>query len=191
LRVPDTSPGGDLAAIFLDRDGTIIVERDYLVDPMKVALLPGAGEALASLVNAGWILVMVTNQSGVGRGYFGLTDVKAVNQRVQDLLAAYGVGFEAIYICPHTPGSGCACRKPAPGMLLSAASDHDIDLSRSFLIGDKLSDLEAAANAGSTGILVTTGHGMASAEAARSRGWTVVASLADAAATLLPLMRAE
>jgi len=169
------------AALFFDRDGTVIVDRDHLRDPAGVALLPGAGEALRALAEAGWMLVMVTNQSGVARGYFDLADVDAVNRRMNIILAAYGVCFDAIYVCPHGPASDCVCRKPAPGMLLSAADDHAIDLSRSFLIGDKLSDLEAAASVGSVGILVMTGQGPASVDAAKSRGWIVVADLLEAA----------
>ncbi|WCT75192.1 HAD family hydrolase [Sphingomonas naphthae] len=146
-------------AIFLDRDGTIIVERDYLADPDGVELETNAAEGLRRLAGQGWPLVVVTNQSGIGRGYFDRAAAEAVNARVGEYLAAEGVEIAGWYLCPHGPEDVCDCRKPAPGMLLEAARDLDLDPARSFMVGDKRADLGAAKAAGARGILVTTGHG--------------------------------
>ena len=135
-------------AVFLDRDGTIIEDAGYLADPDGVRLLPGAGEALRELRGAGYLLVVVTNQSGIGRGFFSVDDMRRVNNRVEELFARQGVFFEDLLICPHAPEENCDCRKPSPKLLLDAAARHDIDLSRSVMVGDKISDVEAGAAAG-------------------------------------------
>ncbi len=135
-------------AIFLDRDGTLIVDRGYLADPDGVELLPGVGESLARLRQAGFLLVVATNQSGIGRGRFDQAAVAAQHRRLRELLSAYGVGLAAIEVCPHTPEDGCDCRKPASGLLRRAADDLDIDLAASYMIGDKDSDVLAGAQVG-------------------------------------------
>lgn len=136
------------AAVFLDRDGTIIVERDYLSDPEGVEFLPGAPGALAALQRHGFALVVVTNQSGIGRGLYGWDDYEAVAAHLRALLAAEGILFDAEYACGHAPEVGCTWRKPAPGMVLAAAEELGLDLGRSLLAGDKRLDIDAAAAAG-------------------------------------------
>lgn len=148
-------------AIFLDRDGTLNEEAEYLSDPAGLVLLPGAGEALKVLTDMGFLLVVVSNQSGVARGYFGIGEVEAVNERLAGLLRPYGVHFDLIAYCPHHPDhtGPCSCRKPEPGMLMDAARKLDVDLSRSWMVGDKLADVEAGAAAGCRTALVLTGYG--------------------------------
>lgn len=135
-------------ALFLDRDGTIIEDRNFLADPAGVALLPGVAEALRALAARGWALVVISNQSGVGRGYFDRAAVDAVNARMAALLAAEGVSLDAVHYCPHAPDAGCPCRKPAPGLFLDAARERHLDLPRSASIGDKPRDPTAARAAG-------------------------------------------
>ena len=153
-------------AVFLDRDGTLIQERGYLKDPDQVALEQGAAEAVARLNRSGFAVVLVTNQSGVARGYYKEEDVAAVHRRLERLLEAEGARLDGVYYCPHYPEGvveeyrqACSCRKPAGGMLLRAAEDLDIRLEGSYMIGDKLTDAQAARREGLTGILVRTGYG--------------------------------
>lgn len=136
------------AAVFLDRDGTIIVDDGYLADPSRVRLVEGAADALRSLAARGALLVVVSNQSGIARGYFERAALDAVHARMTELLEAEGIRLHASYYCEHGPDDGCACRKPLPGMLLRAAEEHDIDLAASVMIGDKPSDVEAGRAAG-------------------------------------------
>lgn len=145
--------------IFLDRDGTLIEERHYLSDPAQVALVPGAAEAVRLAGQAGFLVVVLTNQSGVGRGYFTLDDVERVHRRIEELLAREGAKLDAVYVCPHAPEDGCQCRKPRPGLVRQAARCLPVDLARSWMIGDKAADLELARNAGLQGVLVRTGYG--------------------------------
>ena len=149
------------SAVFLDRDGTIIVEVDYVGDPDKVALLPGAAPAVRSLKEAGYVVVIVTNQSGIARGYFTLNDYYRVAERTEDLLEVEGARVDATFFCPHHPDfSGpCKCRKPGIGMFEEAARELDIDLARSFYVGDRVRDVEPALTLGGRGILVLTGYG--------------------------------
>jgi len=167
-------------AIFLDRDGTIIVEKNYPSDPDQVALVEGAIAGLRAMAKHGYPLVVVSNQSGIGRGYFSIEQADAVERRVIDLLAAEGVTVAAWYRCPHGPDAGCACRKPAPGMIHSAVRDLDLDPARSFVIGDKWSDIELAAAVGAVGILVTTGYGVVDADRARKQRVAVCRDLVEA-----------
>ena len=147
-------------AVFLDRDGTIIEEKEYLRDTDQVAIFPGAKEALKRLQDAGFKLFIVSNQSGVGRGYFTMADVNRVNERLVELLARGGVRFEKIYIAPEAPEQPSRGRKPSPQFLFDARDEFGIDLSQSYMVGDKLIDLECGWNAGvKKGILVRTGYG--------------------------------
>jgi D-glycero-D-manno-heptose 1,7-bisphosphate phosphatase len=153
-------------AVFLDRDGTLIEEKHYLRRPEEVVIFPGAGLALRRLQDAGFKLFMVSNQSGVGRGYFTLADVEKVNAHLLELLAAEGVRFEQIYIAPEHPDAPSRGRKPSPQFLFDARDEFGLDLAQSFMIGDKLIDLECGWNAGVyKSILVRTGYG---AELSRS-----------------------
>jgi D-glycero-D-manno-heptose 1,7-bisphosphate phosphatase len=144
----------------LDRDGTLIEEKEYLSDPANVALFPGAADALLSLQTAGLELFIVSNQSGVGRGYFTMKEVETVNAHLSQCFAGKGVRFEKIYIAPEAPGQPSRGRKPSPQFLLDARDEFGLDLSSSFIIGDKLIDLECGWNAGvKKSILVRTGYG--------------------------------
>ena len=165
-------------AVFLDRDGTLIEEREYLSRPEGVAPLPGAGPALRSLREAGFKLFVVSNQSGVGR----------VNERMTEMFAAEGVRFDKIYIAPEAPDQPSRGRKPAPGFLLEARDQFSLDLPASYVIGDKLSDLECGWNAGAgRSILVRTGFGKKVEEANQGRlgAALVVDDLAAAARWIL------
>jgi len=146
--------------VFLDRDGTIIVEKHYLSDAGQVELLPGVIEGLAAIKEMGFLLAVVTNQSGIARGFFSRKDLLRVNDRIDLLLGAQGIKIQKYYSCPHHPNDNCACRKPAPGLIRQASRELDIDLISSFMIGDKLCDLELARNSGVRSILVRTGYGM-------------------------------
>ena len=146
-------------AVFLDRDGTINKEVGYLDDPHEWLLLPGAAQAIRLLNQAGVPAILVTNQSALARGYISPARLSEIHTAMADSLAEYGAYLDAIYYCPHHPDEGCRCRKPQPGMLQSAAGDLAIDLERSFLVGDKLSDLEAGRRARCRVVLVLTGLG--------------------------------
>jgi histidinol-phosphate phosphatase family protein len=141
-------------AVFLDRDGTVNEEVGYLGRPEGLRLLPGVTAALAALQAAGWQLIIVSNQSGVGRGLFPQAAVEAVDARLRELLAAAGVRLTASYYCPHAPWESCLCRKPAPGLLLRAAADLGIDLPRSYMVGDAPRDVAAGRAAGCRTILL-------------------------------------
>lgn len=140
-------------ALFLDRDGTLIEDVGYPRDPRRVRLLPGAADALARLARLGFALVIVSNQSGVGRGLFTRAEAEAVHAEVLRRFAAAGVSFDGAYYCYHAPDEGCDCRKPAPGLLRQAAAELGLDPGRSFIVGDKPADVAAGAAAGCRGIL--------------------------------------
>ena len=178
-----TSPAR--AAIFLDRDGTILVERNYLADPAQVELLPGAVEGLRQLAEEGYTLVVVTNQSGIARGMYGEAEYRAVDARMRELLAREGIDIAASYHCPHHPDfSGpCACRKPGRALFERAIRELRLDAAASWLVGDRLRDVEPADALGARGILVRTGYG--DDEAALAPEGTPVAYDLSAAATLI------
>jgi histidinol-phosphate phosphatase family protein len=158
-------------AVFLDRDGTLIEDQDYPRDPERVRLLPRVTEALARLQEAGFHLVAVSNQSGIGRGVVTEDEARAVHERFIRVLAEEGMSLQAVKYCPHTPSDGCDCRKPAPGLLLAAAEELGLDLPGSFMIGDKRSDVEAGRRAGCRTILFAP-QGMADDRADHvSRSW--------------------
>lgn len=147
-------------AIFLDRDGTIIEEKDYLHQPKDVVLILGAAASLKNLQDAGFKLFLVTNQSGVGRGYFTWEDVQKVHAHIADELARDGVKFEKIYVAPEHPDAPSHGRKPSPQFLFDARDEFGLNISTSYMIGDKLSDLQCGWNAGvKKSILVRTGYG--------------------------------
>jgi D-glycero-D-manno-heptose 1,7-bisphosphate phosphatase len=177
-------------AIFLDRDGTLIEEREYLADPAGVAVFPGVGAALRRLQDAGFKLVIVTNQSGIGRGYYTEADMHRVNARLLELLAADGVRIEKIYFAPEAPDQPSRGRKPSPQFLFDARDELGLDLARSYIIGDKLIDLECGWNAGvKQAILVRTGYGAKLEQQSPeklSRAW-VVDDLAAAAGRIVKL----
>jgi D-glycero-D-manno-heptose 1,7-bisphosphate phosphatase len=147
-------------AVFLDRDGTLIEEKEYLRRPEQVVIFPGAGASLRKLQDAGFALIMVSNQSGVGRGYFTLEDVEKVHQHLTAELKRDGVRFHEIYVAPEAPDQPSRGRKPSPQFLFDARDEFQLDLARSYMIGDKLIDLECGWNAGvKKSLLVRTGYG--------------------------------
>jgi D-glycero-D-manno-heptose 1,7-bisphosphate phosphatase len=187
--MPDQKHSTVRPPVFLDRDGTIIVEKHYLSDPALVELETGAAEGLHFLQSLGHPLVVVSNQSGIGRGKFALADAHRVNERVAELLAEHGVRIMAWYMCPHAPQDPCTCRKPLPGMPQAAAAEWNLTLAGSYMVGDKQIDVELGQAIGGTGILVTTGHGQADAPWAHAHEVPVCDNLLDAAhliATLCP-----
>jgi D-glycero-D-manno-heptose 1,7-bisphosphate phosphatase len=148
-------------AVFLDKDGTLVEDVPYNIDPSLIRLAPGAVEGLARMHQAGYLLMVVSNQSGVARGYFPESALGAVVQRLQELFDECDVPLAGFYYCPHHPhgsvaqfATRCGCRKPAPGMLLRAAQQHQIDLNRSWLVGDILDDIEAGRRAGCRTVLL-------------------------------------
>jgi D-glycero-D-manno-heptose 1,7-bisphosphate phosphatase len=153
-------------AVFLDRDGTVNVEVHYLSQPHQLELLPTVSETISTLNSLGIAVVVVTNQAGIARGYFPEHRLLAVHEHLQRMLVEQNAWLDGIYYCPHHPTAGlgnyrvvCDCRKPMPGMLTRAAEELGLDLSRSLMIGDRESDLQAGANAGCQTALVRTGYG--------------------------------
>lgn len=182
-------------AVFIDRDGVIIENRDgYVRSWSEVRFIPGALEALAKLGGSRYAVVLVTNQSAVGRGLISLHEAQEINRCVVAEIRAHGGRMDAVYMCPHRPDEGCTCRKPAPGMLLQAARELELDLASSTLIGDALSDLAAARAVGVRGVLVLTGRG--SDQAAQRGAWSPgnsapAADLAAAVDDILGVSAAE
>jgi len=175
-------------AVFLDRDGTLNVEKDYLRDPAELKILPGVPEALRRLQDGGFKLFIVTNQSGIGRGYYTLDDMHRVNAHLTGLLAVHGVRFEKIYFAPEAPEAPSRGRKPSPQFLFDARDQFGVDLAESYMIGDKLIDLQCGWNAGvRQSILVRTGYGAKfEREAGDELGRAIVVSdLAEAANVIL------
>ena len=155
-------------AVFLDRDGTLNQDAGYTHRISDWIWLPGALAGLKRLREAGWLLVVVSNQSGIGRGYYVWQDLRKLEAWLNDQLAGMGLDIAGWYYCPHLPEAGCDCRKPAPGMLLKAAAELEIDLAASWMLGDKLSDIQAGLAAGcSCGLIASCGNG-ADIEGART-----------------------
>ena len=180
--------GGERRAVFLDRDGTINVEKNYLYRVADFEFLPGAVAAIRRLKEAGFLVFVVTNQSGVARGYYSLEDVEILHSHLQEELRRQETAVDAFYVCPHHPEQGlgpwrreCDCRKGAPGMLLQAAAEFEVDLARSFMVGDKKADIEAGRRAGCTPLLVLTGYGAATSAELDTDPVVRVADLAAAA----------
>jgi D-glycero-D-manno-heptose 1,7-bisphosphate phosphatase len=147
-------------AVFLDRDGTLIEDRHYLRDPEQVNIFPGVPEALGKLQDHGFKLIVISNQSGVGRGYFTLAEVERVHKHLCRELKAAGVEFAKIYVAPEAPDQPSRGRKPSPQFLFDARDEFSLDLARSYMVGDKLIDLECGWNAGvRRALLVRTGYG--------------------------------
>ena len=166
-------------AVFMDRNGCLIEERGYINNPSRVRVLPRTPAAVALLNQAGIAAVMATNQAGIARGYFSSETLLAVNAEVERQLGAEGARLDALYVCTHHPTAGqppyrdtCECRKPKPGLLLRAAAELGLDLSRSVMVGDKPADVEAGQAAGAATVLVLTGYGRGEWEYRRHE-WTV------------------
>jgi len=141
-------------AVFLDRDGTIIEDKGYLKNPEDINLIKEAGTALANLKKAGFLLIVITNQSGIGRGFFTLNTVQKQHENLQHLLEPYKIQLDDFEICPHAPYENCSCRKPQPDMISTAAEKFNISLPESFMVGDKDSDIKAGREAGCTTVLI-------------------------------------
>jgi len=180
-------------AIFLDRDGTLIFDKEYLHKPEEVEFCPGSIAALRRALEAGFALIMVTNQSGVGRGYFTLEDVHRVHEYIEKELARGGVTLKGIYIAPEAPELPSRGRKPSPQFLFDARDEFGIDLARSYMVGDKMSDLQCGWNAGvDKSILVRTGEGLKTEAKQREqlRDAPIVEDLAQAIDLILERYRA-
>ena len=154
------------SAVFLDRDGGISEEVGYLGDSDRLRLMPQAADAVKLLKQNGFKTIVITNQSGVARGYFSEQALGDIHRKMEQFLSAQGATLDGIYYCPHHPEGTvdayrreCDCRKPATGLLIKAAGEHGVDVTSSYLVGDKRSDMECAHRAGATGILVLTGYG--------------------------------
>ncbi|MCL2011656.1 MAG: HAD-IIIA family hydrolase [Cystobacterineae bacterium] len=166
--------------VIVDRDGTLIVEKNYLHNPDEVEILPGVVEGLLLLRQHGYSLMVATNQAGVGRGYYSVEEMHAVNQRLQTLLREKGVELDAMYYCLHAPDEACPCRKPAPGMLEQAACERGLSFESSFVIGDKECDILLGKYAGMQTVLLRTGYG-AQTEQQGSQATYVADTLYEAA----------
>jgi D-glycero-D-manno-heptose 1,7-bisphosphate phosphatase len=181
-----TGAGAPDNVVILDRDGTIVIDRGYLADPDRLEFMPGAPEALRSLCERGYRLVVITNQSGVGRGLFTIDHVEAMNARLHSMVEKAGARLTKIYFCPHRPEARCACRKPNLALMKQAAIELQFDPRNAVVIGDKESDVEFAVRAGSRGILI-------SSEAPRTPGKSaahlIVPTLLEAARSIA--VRAE
>jgi D-glycero-D-manno-heptose 1,7-bisphosphate phosphatase len=152
---PDKEAEGDRVVI-LDRDGTIVVDRNYLADPQGLQFLPGAAEGLRRLHQDGYRLVVISNQSGVGRGLFSLERLQHINARLAQMVSAAGARIDGIYCCPHRPDEHCDCRKPQTGLLQQAAHELRFDPRKAFVVGDKGSDIELGRRVGATTVLIST-----------------------------------
>jgi histidinol-phosphate phosphatase family protein len=174
-------------AVFLDRDGTIVADPGFLHEPEKVQLLPGAAAAIRRLNEAGYRVIVVTNQSGIARGRYTVADYEAVQAQLGALLTAHGARIDGSYYCPHHPllSGPCDCRKPGLKLFRDAQAAFDIDFARSWWIGDRLSDVQPARLLGGEGIMVVTGEGNLHQGQARAIGVTVVADLGAAVQQIL------
>ena len=177
-------------AVFLDRDGTLNLERESVRTPSDLVLFDGVGAALKTLQDAGYALIVVTNQSAIARGDLSEQGLAEIHHCLRELLAADGVSLEDIFHCPHHPTEGhpplkttCECRKPAPGMINAAALKHNIDLERSWMLGDNISDIKAAEGAGIRSLLIKTGKG--ASFAAQLKEAQVASDLSEAASRIL------
>ncbi len=159
LQIKNMNKHPSFAAVFIDRDGTINEDVDYLNKVDELRLISGAGAAVKRINQAGLKAVVITNQSAIARGYLSEEGLLAIHEKLVRLLAVDGARLDGVYYCPHHPDDGCNCRKPASGMVLAAAKDLDVDLKKSYIIGDKISDIQLGYNLGLTSILVMTGYG--------------------------------
>ena len=174
--------------VLIDRDGTIIEECHYLSDPDQVRLIPGSAEAMRTLREQGLGMAIVTNQSGVGRGYFDLDRLEQINQRMCQLLASEGVHLDGIYFCPHTPDDLCGCRKPQPGMIEQARKELGFEPARCMVVGDRETDIELGRNVGATTFLVRTGYGTETANNRSANPDYIADNLLDAARLITSLI---
>jgi D-glycero-D-manno-heptose 1,7-bisphosphate phosphatase len=185
--MPDARAAAGRRAVFLDRDGTIVEDPGFLHEPGKVRLLPGAGEAIHQLNQAGWLVITVSNQAGIARGLYDTAAYSAVQRRLVELLATHDARLDAAYFCPHHPEftGPCECRKPGLKLFRDATAALGLDLTQSRWVGDRLSDVAPARKLGGRALLVETGHGATHVGKARALGIAVVPDLAAAAAEIV------
>lgn len=172
---PKTKP-----AVFLDRDGTLIEEANYLARPEKLKLFSFAAKAVRLLNESSFLVVLITNQSGIGRGFFSENDLREIHEKLVAELAAQNACLDQIYFCPHTPETDCDCRKPKIGMIRQATQDFSIDLKKSWTIGDKALDVETGYNAKMKTALVLTGYGIEEREKLKEKPDLIAENLLDA-----------
>jgi D-glycero-D-manno-heptose 1,7-bisphosphate phosphatase len=165
-------------AVFLDRDGTLIEEVNYLARVEDLRIFPYSAEAIRILKNLGFLMVVVTNQSGIGRGVYDVAAMQTIHDEIQKELAG---DIDAFYFCPHTPEEGCRCRKPNTGMIQAACREHSIDIETSWMIGDKDIDVEVGRNAGLSTLLVLTGYGLEHQRSLKVQPDKIVSDLLEAA----------
>jgi D-glycero-D-manno-heptose 1,7-bisphosphate phosphatase len=177
--------------VALDRDGCIIVERHYLADPLAIELLPGAAAGLRHMRSVGLGVIVLTNQSAVGRGFFDEAHLARIHHRLLDLLQAEGVHLDGLYYCPHTSDEQCRCRKPQPGLLERAARERGFAMQESFVVGDKACDIELGRRVGATTLLVRTGYGAQVAAEGMTTADHIVDSLWEAAQVIERLMAVD
>ncbi|MGC9490938.1 MAG: D-glycero-alpha-D-manno-heptose-1,7-bisphosphate 7-phosphatase [Thermovirgaceae bacterium] len=168
-------------AVFLDRDGVLVEEKGYVSSPDEVILLPKAAGAVRKLSRLGLKVIIVTNQSGIGRGLFTTADYHRVMDRMYALLKEEGASVDGAYFCPHAPWDGCGCRKPMPGLAEQAGRDFGLVLEASFVVGDKGTDLELARAIGAKGVLVRTGYGKKTEESKKVNWEAAVDDVSEAA----------
>jgi D-glycero-D-manno-heptose 1,7-bisphosphate phosphatase len=148
-----------IRAVFLDRDGVINEDSpDYITSPDQIHILPGVQEAISKLNKAGFLVIVASNQSGIGRGYMSEATFHLINDKIREELSVYGAKIDAFYFCPHTPSQNCSCRKPKSGLLLRASREYGINLDESYMVGDKHSDIACGESAGCATILVLSGQ---------------------------------
>lgn len=158
MTFPGVPPGSTVGAVFLDKDGTLIEDLPWNVDPQRIRLAPRGAAALGVLARLAMPIVVISNQPGVALGRFAAAALAPVRARLAALCGQHGARLHDVLFCPHAPGAGCACRKPAPGLLLAAAGRHGLCLPRSWMVGDILDDIEAGRRAGCRTILLDNGH---------------------------------
>jgi D-glycero-D-manno-heptose 1,7-bisphosphate phosphatase len=172
-------------AVFLDRDGTIMEDANYVGKVDQVVLIPDAVQSLKRLQDAGYKLFVITNQSGVGRGYFTREAVESIHAHLNEHFQQAGVRLDRYYVCPHHPQDNCDCRKPKPKFLLDAAREYGLDLAHCFMMGDRVSDIQAGINAGTRSILVLTGVGRETLAKQEVKPDYVANDISDATAWIL------
>jgi len=173
--------GAKQKAVFVDRDGTLIEEVNFLSRVEDLALFPYTDESVRVLKDRGYLVIVVTNQSGIGRGIYSESDMHAVHDAIQDQLS---LKVDAFYFCPHLPDAGCRCRKPGLGMIESACKDFDIDIENSWFVGDKDLDVETGLNGGMRTAMVLTGYGEVHSKTLKRQPEIIVANLLEAARSI-------
>ncbi len=176
MRDVSAAPG---TAVFWDRDGTLNHDTGYVTSPEQLVLFPGVPEAIARLNKLGAMVLLVTNQSAIGRGMMTIEGLESIHERLAELIRPYGARIDGIFFCPHHPQDGCGCRKPKAGLIDQAVSRFALDVSQCYLVGDKRSDLEAAQLASVPGVLVMTSSYSADVVKARDEGQVSIAYVAD------------